>query len=468
MLSFMTEIPLEHGHDADEFLRTIQRWILGSPHTCLSTIDFSAHEGPDFPRIQRANEALDISKAIADKDQIAGIRYQRRDDGLDWTTTAVFSRSSQDSWVGIRISCESAHPAVRLPPAKKPVLIRTLLKDLGGGLDGPLRVDGKPKYLYETDIDLAARLILGKAGCRLPVVYVSSGFHGDHVLDVVRLAADLGGMAHVVVEPNRPFSLRLRFEVDSENVYGGTIGVYWPDGGGRRSFFLGREFESPADLAHAVFDEVRTALTNRRGLNRCTWASLQETISRQTIQGLKAEGSQEVEKYIANFDNELAAKDEKLDEAELEIKRLRSELRIYEARVSSQTGGFLKSGNEQDLYPNEALGILRRALEDAATRVPADSRRLHVIGSILEANPLGEDLSDTMRDQLKDLLKGARGLNAKIRRGLQEMGFSITEEGKHHKLVFQGDDRYTFTFAKSASDHRGGMNSASDIGRLLF
>ena len=114
------------------------------------------------------------------------------------------------------------------------------------------------------------------------------------------------------------------------------------------------------------------------------------------------------------------------------------------------------------------LGILRRALADAATRVPEDSRRLHVINSILEANHLGEDLSDTMKERLKDLLKGARGLNAKIRRELQDMGFSVTEEGKHNKLVFQGDDRYTFTFAKTASDHRGGMNSASDIGRLLF
>ncbi|GMU46359.1 MAG: hypothetical protein AMXMBFR26_11410 [Porticoccaceae bacterium] len=55
-----------------------------------------------------------------------------------------------------------------------------------------------------------------------------------------------------------------------------------------------------------------------------------------------------------------------------------------------------------------------------------------------------------------------------MRRGLEEMGFSITEEGKHYKLTFQDDDRYTFTLPKSGSDHRGGLNAASDIGRLLF
>jgi hypothetical protein len=48
------------------------------------------------------------------------------------------------------------------------------------------------------------------------------------------------------------------------------------------------------------------------------------------------------------------------------------------------------------------------------------------------------------------------------------MGFAISDEGKHYKLVFQGDDRYSFSLAKSGSDHRGGLNAASDISRLLF
>ena len=60
------------------------------------------------------------------------------------------------------------------------------------------------------------------------------------------------------------------------------------------------------------------------------------------------------------------------------------------------------------------------------------------------------------------------GIVIKLRRELEDMGFSISEDGKHFKLVFQGDDRYTFTLPKSGSDWRGGLNAASDIGRLLF
>ena len=48
------------------------------------------------------------------------------------------------------------------------------------------------------------------------------------------------------------------------------------------------------------------------------------------------------------------------------------------------------------------------------------------------------------------------------------MGFRISNGGKHYKLVYQGDDRYTYTLPSSGSDHRGGLNAANDIGRLMF
>ncbi|HAZ61697.1 MAG TPA: hypothetical protein DCY89_09005 [Gammaproteobacteria bacterium] len=79
-----------------------------------------------------------------------------------------------------------------------------------------------------------------------------------------------------------------------------------------------------------------------------------------------------------------------------------------------------------------------------------------------------EDISGAKRGQLKQLLKGSSGVDAKVRRGLEEMGFTISEEGKHYKIVYQGDDRYTFTLPKSGSDYRGGLNAASDIARLLY
>ena len=236
----------------------------------------------------------------------------------------------------------------------------------------------------------------------------------------------------------------------------------------KEPFFLGGDYSTPGHLAGAIKDEVRAALLNRRPIARCTWAYVRETASRQAILSLKASGSKAIDEYVEKFDQEIEAKNQRLEEAESEIQRLRNELRVYEARAGTASGGLLRLGRERDLYPNEVLGILLDAIEDAATRVQHDSRRQHVLRSILEANRLEENPLEGHREQLKRLLRGTSTIDGKLRRELEDMGFSISEDGKHFKLVFQGDDRYTFTLPKSGSDWRGGLNAASDIGRLLF
>jgi hypothetical protein len=59
-------------------------------------------------------------------------------------------------------------------------------------------------------------------------------------------------------------------------------------------------------------------------------------------------------------------------------------------------------------------------------------------------------------------------MDGRTKKGLETLGFSIEEEGKHHKLTFGGDDRYTFTLPKSGGDHRGGLNAAAGISKRLF
>jgi hypothetical protein len=468
MLSFATEFPVEADRTTVDFLQAMVTWISGSPHTGLSAEMLRDLLQKDEAHVENGKEKVQSLLATSPDVDLAGIRYSRHDNDLEWLTTVVFSRTSSDAWVGVRVECESQHAAARLPSAKKPVVVRTVLESLGGAADGPLPIRDTAHILTNTDIDLAAKLIRGDAGCRLPIVYVSARFQGGYILDVNRLAADLSGMAHVVVEPNRPFSVRLQLEVDSENVYGGTIGIYWPEGGGRRAFFLGGDYSTPGHLAGAIKDEVRAALLNRRPIARCTWAYVRETASRQAILSLKASGSKAIDEYVEKFDQEIEAKNQRLEEAESEIQRLRNELRVYEARAGTASGGLLRLGRERDLYPNEVLGILLNAIEDAATRVQHDSRRQHVLRSILEANRLEENPLEGRREQLKRLLRGTSTIDGKLRRELEDMGFSISEDGKHFKLVFQGDDRYTFTLPKSGSDWRGGLNAASDIGRLLF
>lgn len=465
MLSFATEFPVNVGSNQD-FLDGIRAWILGSPHTAFRPADLE-----DIPETGAwskdvRNARLEALINSSEEEQSAAVRVTILQGDLEWVTTVAFSRRPI-AWIGVRTARESKHPAVRLPEAKKPLVVQFMLERFGGGADGDLIVQQAPHYLTEGDIERAGRLILGEAGCRLPMVYLSSGFAGEKLVDADLIARDLAGMSHVVVEPSRPFSRRLQIEVASENVYGGAIGVYWPEGAGRRSFFTGRDFTNPKHMAAAIVEEVRTALANRRPLFRSSWSAVQEGASKQAINLLKSSGSGELQSYIDAFDSEMNVKQEQLAEAESEISRLKAELRRYESSASKSSSFTIRRGGEQELFPGEISAILRDALSDAAARIQPDSRREHVVSAVLASLPDGISLSDK-RDELKEILRDYRSMTADIQKSLQNLGFSVSGEGKHYKLIYHDDDRYTFTLPKSGSDKRGGLNAVSDISKRLF
>jgi hypothetical protein len=467
MLSFATEFPVAASGTPNDFLLAVREWLLGSPHTVFVADDFTGVDIQAEWSAKKSNEQIEVLRFESTTTNTAAVRYTKTDGGLEWVSTVIYWQGHPASWIGVRVSCESQHPAARLPNARKPVFVRTFLNRLGGGLDGELTVSATARALANSEVPLAARCVSGAVECRLPIVYVSALFQGGHAVDAATLAEALSGMAHVIVEPNRPFSVRLMQDVGSENVYGGAVGIYWPDGGGRRSFFPGGQYDSPVELERAICEEVRIALVNRRPLARTTWASVQEQISRQTYAHLRRAGSTALEDYIQNFDKELQAKQQELEDAEREILRLQADLRKYQAQNPMQSGLTLQTSPERDLFPGEIQGIVHEALADSISRVPDDSRRQHVLQSLVDANPsTGE--ADAMRSRLKAVLRDYRSMDARVRATLQELGFDISEDGKHIKIVFQGDSRYTFTMPKSGSDVRGGLNLAGDLSRLLL
>lgn len=59
-------------------------------------------------------------------------------------------------------------------------------------------------------------------------------------------------------------------------------------------------------------------------------------------------------------------------------------------------------------------------------------------------------------------------MSGTLRQQLMDLGFVITEEGKHYRLTYYGDGRYKTTFAKTGSDHREGRNNAAVIAKNMF
>lgn len=469
MLTFATEIPVSQERSTTDLLAVCKTWILGSPYTEFSHVDFDNVNSLEDWSCSKKNESVHFARCETDNLSIGGLRYLKREStSLEWTTEIVGTKSAESFWVSIRVSCESSAPSIRLPQPKKPYIIRQLLDSLGGGKDGEFDISDTPLELRNDEIEFASALILGRSENRLPVVYVSAQPNNTPLVDPQQLARWLSGMAHVVVEPNRPFSLRLMLEVDRQNVYGGTVGIYWPDGAGKRAHFLGAQYKFPRDIESAVSEEIRVALANRRPLSNCTWAFLRETLSRRAYQRLKAEGSTEISQYVDAFDAEIQAKEERIQEAEKEISRLQAVVRALEAKCSSLPGGSILSfGKEQDFFPGEIRDIVLTALSDATKSVRSNSRRRHVLDDLLRVNKQQGE-AQQIEEEIKSLFKAYRDMDARCRSALERLGFEVSEDGKHYKAVFQGDGRYTFTIPKTSSDHRAGKNLASDIKNILL
>ena len=414
---------------------------------------------------QFGNEKLEALLVDKHDQAVVAFRHTLQVVDIDWQTTVVFSSTDSDSWVSIRTDRESAQPQLELPNAKKPYIVRTIIEKLGGGLDAELFVTDQPYWLKSNDAGMVVRLMNGDAENYLPIVYVSRRF--DEYLDVdpLPLARALGGIAHVLIEPDRSFSRTIQPQVESNNVYGGRLGVYWPNGNSYR-YFLNETTPTEFDLRNLITSRIRSALLHRRPLSRCTWSIAEAEVARVALEALRSSGSNDVEEYVRIFDAEINAKNKQIEDAESEIAKLKSRnFRSSEDRLESPVK--LNFGGEQEFLEGEFNEIVGDAIQNYLQAVQSDSRRHDIIQSLVNNSKFSLGLKDR-RERLKEILRSYKSMTKDIRTDLEDIGFRISEDGKHFKLIYMDDERYTFALPKSGGDFRGGLNAVSDIGKRIF
>ena len=167
--------------------------------------------------------------------------------------------------------------------------------------------------------------------------------------------------------------------------------------------------------------------------------------------------------------------EEMLAEKESQIKRLSDQLfsanntiAQLEAQLSAvERTPVLAIGEEQDLYPFEQQSMLVELLEKELRVVAKGSRKQHILSSVAAANKC-ENTVEKKRARIKACLHGYTRMTPAISKELEEIGFALSEDGKHIKLVFAEDPRYTGTLSKTGSDFRAGDNTAHDLLRSIF
>lgn len=469
MVKFSAAFPIAESANVGRILGMACDWVLGSPHTNLSSekvssLIFSDGEGyveDDFEKIYAAN--------VSTKDiEMGGFRYVKIEEGIEWVTTIVATQTPSETLVSVQVGCEALDARKDLPRPKKPYIIKQILSEIGGGSDGRFLVCDKPVFLEKGQEDFAADIILGSLENNLPVVYVSAGFDGKPTVKSEKLAQRLSGSAHVVVEPNAEFSVVVRGKVGGRNPYDGTVRVYWPGSNYAKSYFKKPGEDGYGRVELEIARDVVDVLSNRRIKTYCTWLHLMECVSQERIKKLKDSGSGEIKEYVDAFDAELKAKQEKLDECEREVSRLQMEVYNLEQQLEDNNieDSLILKKSESDFYPGEIKSIVMDVLGKVVGDTVDGSRRRHILSDLLDLNQCDAELGNR-REKIKNIFRNYREMTAKINAELASLGFERSEVGKHHKLVYCGDGRYAFTISKTSSDVRAGMDFASDVNKII-
>lgn len=470
MSLFSTEFYLKDTIGAAEFLAEARAWAQGMKRTRLFDPDSRETRDGDNIDYRAANGESLMLRALGKGKNLTAIGCRHdlpADTGLNWRTEAVMRKTARGNLLRVRAQCLPMRPLAVPETPKRTHLIRSLIENGRVMDDGPLPVQTGPHLLLDTSAcnALAADIASGAASCALPVVYLSVSDGGQPPFDactIDRLAMDVCGLAHVVVEPSRTFSFAVRDRSHGRNVYAGTIGISVPGRGFVRRMYLGPLYHDLAELAEATRRaavELRSAMPSQDGWD---WHDLQDGIladhRKRDARRLSVEENDKL------WQEELASRDERVRELDSQVKALQRTLR---EAAEAGSAGLLPEIDAPEIWRGEFSDRIRAALLFCLEKggdAGWDKRSLAVFDAVSAGLRSSADL-DELRADLKRATRDAKRLNAEVKRVLLQHGYVDKSDNKHSRLEpapgYIGLD--SITLMKTPSEHRGPDNLVSQI-----
>lgn len=471
MLLFSTVLPIKDTMTKDDFIRLVIEWNQTSPYpeNIIPNIEWNGERNVSY-----GTDELDLAIEEYRNKNIIAIRYEKTEtDGVVWDTDYVMNFDEMQLAVRLDRSYLESALNVNLK-FSTPHFISMLIEHDYIEDDGNLPISNRPIIIEDSDVEMLAKIINGESQYRLPVVYVSKTFYGKDPVDIKRMSGRLKGIAHVLVQKGGWQNSEIRQLCDNKNEYHGAIGIYYPNKAvGHRRFFY-RAYDGSDDmLMEKVIRSVINYNISQMVDKLYTWsgvnnALLQDRYSSQKEEKLvaeyeKAKAVNEADQLIESVDEELTRLQRQVDRLTKTIDSLTYENQGLRAKLdSSEDIPILYLGDEDEFFQGEIREMILDALIEKMKGTPNKTRRYDVLNDIILKNGY-EGVFDKKAAEVKATLRDYKSMSGTTKQVLIDMGFIITEEGKHYRLTYYGDGRYKTTVAKSGSDHREGKNIAATI-----
>ncbi len=476
MLVFSTKIPLRKETTRPQCVKLFIEWVVNARRYPFEASDFEDYDinGHENLEITKSIYTFSITYYKDDNLYLAACKLVTATGDEIWTTlnVAVFEKDAR--FISVQTHCTKTIFSDSLPRAKPPFTVKLFLRNDLCASDGGLPVTDKPISMTRELIPVCGQIMQGKGRITMPVIYISHDYWPLDI-DAKGLAHELQGLAHVLVEEDHETSLALKEASNGKNVYRGYIGLYFPGAYYCRRFNLA---EMPGEqVCSEIIGVVKASLLNKADAARYTWEEIKAMQGRQKVGKLQVDKAElgEMKEWYATFmdENERLEKElasEKESKAKLfdENQRLHGILDGYRKADRREQPAIVRAGKEKDLYPGEQADLLMEILRQRLSSLEINSRPYEIIESVLKANKAngnGGKIQETIRRVLSD---GGDINSGAAKRELESIGFSVTKDGKHYKLVFAENPRYSFTVSVTPSDYRTGQNEISEICGKLF
>lgn len=472
MLLYSTILNTTPSLTKEKLIRLVIDWNQSSPHT-ENIIPDLQWNGETNIRFGREGLSLDITEL----DDILALRYEKKEaDGAIWDTDFILNTGERK--ISIRLDRTYTNDAA-MEDLKfaTPYFVHFLIE--GGYLekDGLLSIDDRPYRIEEKTISILADIVNRKTKYGYPVIYVSRQFNDYTPVDVGKLSKRLKGVAHVLYEEDVALNTKIRTACHDQNDYRGNIGVYYPNGKYKR-YMCHDGHNSRIVMAERIAKAVMNYANSQAVEPLYTWQGVNTAIMLATLERQKkrADDSEaayqkaenEISAYADTFDQDTEKLKKRIEELERDNISLRGEnLGLRSKLAQQEREPVICLGEEDELYPGEIREMVLDAVEHDLKKSPTGSRRADVYQDLLDNN-IRENIPAKKRGEIKVLLKDYKTMDGATRRKLEQLGFTITSEGKHYRLTYYNDDRYNTTIAKTGSDWRGGKNDSSEIIKNMF
>ena len=465
MLLCSSKIPVASSFTPATFVALAIEWVMSSRNYEFEP--FMWDGSPDFSCTGKKGEVFQVG--MFEDESICAIHFTSTDNrSIKWTTDYILDIDAGvlafQLYRDAPPNIDYVHKAFSIP-----FLVNKVISSGHLAFDNDIEVTSKPVLIYDEDVDRVANMMLREASYNLPVVYMSCETDGHCVTNPYMVAEKLNGVAHVFFETSRAVSYKLRDKTGGINPYGGAVEIFYPRG--NRKFLPSQLTGAYSHRAYAIFNAVFNHMNQLRVDDRFSWSQLQANRLRKQLTLTLRRNEQDSKDYkelettyeelLAEKESQIQRLSDQLTSANITIEQLEMQLTAVEDIPA------LVLGDERDLYPFEQKSMLVEILERELRGTKENTRKSHVLTALLNANRC-DNTVDEKRKRIKSCLHGYSKFTTAIKKELEDIGFSLSDDGKHVKAVFGEDQRYMGTLSKTGSDHRAGDNIAHDLIRLIF